>query len=121
MVESCLFDFLAHPDLVKKFGHKPEGDLGRFYRPALDAIAEAGTTIEVSTAGLRKTVREIYPSREFLEAAHARHIPIVINSDAHAPAEVAYEFDQAYALVREIGYTRVMRFHRRKAEPVDIT
>jgi histidinol-phosphatase (PHP family) len=121
MVESCLFDFLAHPDLVKKFGHKPGGDLGRFYRPTLDAIAEAGTTIEVSTAGLRKTVHEIYPGREFLEAAHARNIPIVINSDAHAPGEVAHEFDQAYALVREIGYTRVMRFHRRKAEPVDIT
>ncbi len=31
MAESCLFDFLAHPDLVKKFGHRPEGDLSRFY------------------------------------------------------------------------------------------
>jgi HisJ family histidinol phosphate phosphatase len=41
MVESCLFDFLAHPDLVKKFGHRPEGDLSRFYRETLDAAAEA--------------------------------------------------------------------------------
>ena len=120
MAESCLFDFLAHPDLVKKFGHRPEGDLAKFYRPALDAIAEAGTVLEVSTAGLRKEVREIYPSREFLAAAHARHIPIVINSDAHAPGEVAYEFDQAYALAREIGYTHVMRFRHRHAEPVEI-
>jgi histidinol-phosphatase (PHP family) len=120
MAESCLFDFLAHPDLVKKFGHRPEGDLMRFYRSTLDAIAEAGTALEVSTAGLRKDVREIYPSREFLEAAHGRHIPIVINSDAHAPEEVAYEFDLAYALVREIGYTHVMRFRQRRAEPVEI-
>jgi histidinol-phosphatase (PHP family) len=120
MVESCLFDFLAHPDLVKKFGHRPEGDLMRFYRATLDAIAEAGTVLEVSTAGLRKDVREIYPSREFLEAAYGRHIPIVINSDAHAPEEVAYEFDLAYTLVREIGYTEVMRFRRRRAEPMEI-
>jgi histidinol-phosphatase (PHP family) len=120
MAESCLFDFLAHPDLVKKFGHRPQGDLTRFYRSTLDAIAEAGTVLEVSTAGLRKDVREIYPSREFLQAAHARHIPIVINSDAHAPEEVAYEFDRAYALAREAGYTQVMRFHHRHAEPVDI-
>jgi histidinol-phosphatase (PHP family) len=120
MIESCLFDFLAHPDLVKKFGHRPEGDLARFYHETLDAAAEAGAVLEVSTAGLRKAVHEIYPSRDFLEAAHLRHIPIVINSDAHAPEEVAYEFDRAYALVREVGYTEVMRFEKRKAVAVDI-
>jgi histidinol-phosphatase (PHP family) len=120
MAESCLFDFLAHPDLVKKFGHRPKGDLSRFYLRTLDAIAEAGAVLEVSTAGLRKEVNEIYPSRDFLVAAHGRHIPIVINSDAHKPEEVAHEFDRAYDLVREIGYTQVMRFRRRKAELVDI-
>jgi histidinol-phosphatase (PHP family) len=120
MIESCLFDFLAHPDLVKKFGHRPEGDLSRFYRQTLDAAAEAGTVLEVSTAGLRKDVREIYPSRDFLAAAHARHIPIVINSDAHTPSEIACEFDLAYALAREVGYTEVMRFEKRKATAVTI-
>ena len=120
MVESCLFDFLAHPDLVKKFGHRPSGDLSRFYLPTLDAVAEAGVALEISTAGLRKEVHEIYPSRDFLTAARARHIPIVINSDAHAPKEVAYEFDQAYTLARDIGYTEVMRFDKRKAVPVEI-
>ena len=117
MVESCLFDFVAHPDLVKKFGHRPEGDLSRFYLPTLDALAEAGTTLEINTAGLRKDVKEIYPSRDFLVAAHQRHIPIVINSDAHAPEEVAHGFDQAYALAKEIGFTHVMRFKKRKAMP----
>jgi histidinol-phosphatase (PHP family) len=121
MAQSCLFDFLAHPDLVKKFGHRPPGDLRRFYLPTLDAIAEAGTTMEVSTAGLRKEVGEIYPSRDFLVAARQRNIPIVINSDAHAPEEVAHEFDRAYALVREVGYTQVMRFQKRRAVPVKIT
>jgi histidinol-phosphatase (PHP family) len=120
MAESCLFDFLAHPDLVKKFGHRPEGDLTRFYLRTLDAIAEAGAVLEVSTAGLRKDVREIYPSREFLEAAYTRHIPIVINSDAHAPEEVAHEFNRAYTLVREIGFTQVMRFKERHAEAIDV-
>jgi histidinol-phosphatase (PHP family) len=120
MIQSCLFDFLAHPDLVKKFGHRPEGDLSRFYHATLDAAAEAGAVLEVSTAGLRKDVREIYPSRDFLVAAYRRRIPIVINSDAHAPEEVAYEFDLAYALVREVGYTEVMRFEKRKAVPMKI-
>jgi len=120
MVESCLFDFLAHPDLVKKFGHRPDGDLVRFYTPTLDAMTEAGTVLEINTAGLRKEVREMYPSRQFLELAAARRIPIVINSDAHAPGEVAHAFDEAYALAREIGFTHVMRFKKRKAEAVRI-
>lgn len=120
MAASGLFDFLAHPDLVKKFGHRPEGDLTRFYTEPLNAIAESGLTLEVSTAGLRKEVKEIYPSREFLEMAYSRRIPIVINSDAHAPEEVAYEFKQAVQLVREVGYTKVMRFEKRRAIPVGI-
>jgi len=120
MIQTCLFDFLAHPDLVKKFGLRPEGDLSRFYLATLDAAAEAGAVLEVSTAGLRKDAHEIYPSRDFLEAAHKRRIPIVINSDAHAPEEVAYEFDLAYALVREVGYTEVMRFEKRKAVAMKI-
>jgi len=33
MADSGLFDILAHPDLIKKFGYKPEGDLNRFYEP----------------------------------------------------------------------------------------
>ena len=42
MAESGLFDILAHPDLIKKFGYHPSGDLSRFYEPAIDAIATSG-------------------------------------------------------------------------------
>ena len=30
-VRSRLFDFIAHPDLVKIFGSRPDGDLKRYY------------------------------------------------------------------------------------------
>ena len=33
-IESGLFDFVAHPDLPKKFGYRPPGDLRRYYQPA---------------------------------------------------------------------------------------
>ena len=61
---SGLFDILAHPDLVKIWGERaaaPAGDLRRYYEPAIEAIAESGIAVEVSTAGLRKPVGEIYP------------------------------------------------------------
>ena len=41
---SGLFDVIAHPDLVKVWGTdrpRPEGDLRRFYEPAVEAIAES--------------------------------------------------------------------------------
>ena len=62
---SGLFDILAHPDLVKVWGRArplPERDLRAFYEPAVEAIAESGIAVEVSTAGLRKPVGELYPA-----------------------------------------------------------
>ena len=112
-ISSGLFDFVAHPDLVKKFGHRPAGDLRRFYDPVIAAAATRGTAIEVSTAGLRKPVGELYPALEFIRLAHEAGLDIVINSDAHAPAEVGQDFDLALAAVRETGYTATARFRHR--------
>ena len=111
---------MAHPDLVKKFGHRPKGDLRTYYKETLDAIEAAGIAMEVSTAGLRKEVMEIYPSKVFLEEAFRRRIPILISSDSHAPHEVGYEFDRAISLVREVGYNELSAFHQRQRIAVPI-
>ncbi|MEI9897282.1 MAG: dihydropteroate synthase [Chthoniobacter sp.] len=79
-----MFDFVAHPDLPKKFGFRPEGDLRRFYEPAIAALAETKTPFEINTAGWRKDCREQYPAREFIELAAAAGVPLLINSDSHA-------------------------------------
>ena len=76
--------------------------------------------MEVSTAGLRKEVMEIYPSKAFLEDAYRRKIPILISSDAHAPAEVGYEFDRAVTLVQEVGYRELTSFRGRKRVSVPL-
>ncbi len=62
---SGLFDILAHPDLVKVWGSGrplPGRDPRNYYEPAVEAIAESGIAVEVSTAGLRKPVGELYPA-----------------------------------------------------------
>ena len=61
---SGLFDVLAHPDLVKVWGAgraAPTRPPRVFYELALEGICAADVSIEVSTAGLRKPVGEIYP------------------------------------------------------------
>ena len=111
---SGLFDFLAHPDLVKKFGHRPAGDLRRFYEPAVAALAERDVTLEISTAGLHKPAGELYPSAEFLALAQAAGLTVVINSDAHAPGEIGRDFPVAVDAARAAGFTATARFVRRE-------
>ncbi len=109
-----LFDSLAHPDLPKKFGHRP---VSFDYRPYLKEIRCA---IEVSTAGLRKPCREIYPSVEFLRLAREFDIPITLGSDAHLPQDTGADFDRAVAQATACGYTRICRFTRRRRELVPL-
>jgi histidinol-phosphatase (PHP family) len=76
-----MYDILAHPDLVKHWGDerpRPERDERFYYDLAMERIAESGIAIEVSTAGLRKPVGEIYPSRPFLEMCLEAGNPIAL-------------------------------------------
>jgi histidinol-phosphatase (PHP family) len=119
-IESGLFDFVAHPDLPKKFGHRPAGDLGRYYEPAIEALAKHGVAFEMNTAGLRKAAGEIYPAFRFIELARQAGVPVLINSDAHSPEEVGSGFDAARELARQAGYAKVSRYEGRRRFDVDL-
>ena len=112
-----MFDVLAHPDLVKVWGAEgpqPSGDLRRFYDLAMDGIAESDVAIEVSTAGLRKPVGEIYPARPFLEMCLEAGRPIALSSDAHTPNDLAYRYDDALELLESVGVSEIAVFQRRE-------
>jgi histidinol-phosphatase (PHP family) len=114
---SGLFDSLSHPDLVKIFGERVD----RFdYTAIADAIAEAGVAVEVSTAGLRKPVGELYPHPDLLAACRERGVPVTTGSDAHVPELVGRDFDRARELLRRAGYETVTVFERRRGrqEPI---
>jgi histidinol-phosphatase (PHP family) len=120
---SGLFDVLAHPDLVKVWGKQrpdPPQPLRAYYEIAMPAIAAADVAIEVSTAGLRKPAREIYPSRELLEMCVAAGKPVALSSDAHEPGAIGHGYDAAVALLREVGVERISVFDRRvrREEPL---
>jgi histidinol-phosphatase (PHP family) len=120
---SGLFDILAHPDLVKVWGRDrplPEGDLRRFYEPAVDAIVAGGSAVELSTAGLRKPVGEVYPARAFAELLVEAGVPFALSSDAHLPAQVGFGYDRAVAFLDELGVEEIAVFEkrRRRLEPL---
>jgi histidinol-phosphatase (PHP family) len=112
-----MYDVLAHPDLVKMWGQDrpwPDKDLRFYYDLAMEQIADSGIAVEVSTAGLRKPVGEIYPSVPFLEMVVDAGNPIALSSDAHVPEQLGYEYDKALELLSDLGVTELAVFDRRE-------
>jgi histidinol-phosphatase (PHP family) len=114
---SGLFDVLAHPDLVKVWGAGrpgPERDPRVYWEPAVEAIAAAGVAVEVSTAGLRKPVAELYPSAGFARLCVEAGVPFTLSSDAHVPEQVGYAFDEAVGFMTGLGIDRICVFSGRE-------
>lgn len=120
---SGLFDILAHPDLVKVWGRGrplPSRDPRHFYEPAVEAIAASGIAVEVSTAGLRKPVGELYPSRAFAEMCVEAGAAFALSSDAHLPEQVGLGYESALEFLGELGVGNICTFKRRgrRLEPL---
>jgi histidinol-phosphatase (PHP family) len=120
-----LFDIVAHPDLVKYWGpgrkeRVPQGDLRRYYEPAVEGIAESGLAVEVSTAGLRKPAGELYPARALLELCVEAGVPVALSSDAHRPEDVGAGYEVALSLLAELGVSELCVFEARvrRLEPI---
>ncbi len=117
LVRSGLYDIVAHPDLVKHWGHgrpQPTRDLRFHYEPLVEAIADTGIAVEVSTAGWRKPVDELYPSDAFAEMCVDAGAAFALSSDAHRPEDVGYEYDRAVAKMRDWGVGELVVFERRR-------
>jgi histidinol-phosphatase (PHP family) len=117
LARSGLFDIISHPDLVKIWGSDrpaPERDPRFHYEPAVEAIAESGIAVEISTAGLRKPVGEIYPSRAFAEMCIDAGADFALSSDAHAPDQVGFGYDDAIEFLASLGVEKICVFNRRR-------
>jgi histidinol-phosphatase (PHP family) len=115
-----LFDIMAHPDLVKKFGFRPEVELTYLYEQTARIFKEAGVCVEVNSAGLRYPAREIYPAPAMLSIFQHYGIPVTLGSDAHAPGQVGAGLDEALQLVKAAGYRKITLFNCRRGELADI-
>jgi histidinol-phosphatase (PHP family) len=113
---SGLYDVLAHPDLVKYWGGQrpaPTRDPRFHYEPAIEAIAETGVAVEVSTAGLRKPIGELYPAEAFAEMCVDAGATFALSSDAHVPEHVGFEYERAIEAMRGWGIGEVAVFEHR--------
>jgi histidinol-phosphatase (PHP family) len=117
LARSGLFDILAHPDLVKVWGGArplPERDPRFYYETAVEAIADTGIAVEVSTAGLRKPVKEIYPSPAFAEMCVEAGAAFALSSDAHTPQQVGFGYERALEFLAGLGVAEICVFEGRQ-------
>lgn len=121
--ETKLFDTISHPDLIKNMtaNHWNIARIRTAIAHTLDRIAATGCAMELNTSGLLKHVSEMNPAPEILAMMHERSIPVVVGADAHVPIRVAADFEDAYALLEQAGYTHVSHFLDRKRHDIAIT
>ena len=114
MAQTGMADSLGHIDVIKVAGMIPDGSLRHLWEPVVEATARSGMAVEVSSQGLLRAVKEIYPAPEFLRMFHAAGVPITLGSDAHAPDESAFGYAEIVDEARRTGYSEYLRFDARR-------
>lgn len=120
LAELGIVDVIGHLDLVKKFGHRPKRDTGPLYQYVASVLRRAGVAVELNTSGRDKTVREFYPSFEFLKILTGKGVPLTLGSDAHRPDEVGRYFREARTMLLDLGVTEIVAFEKRQQQFVPL-
>lgn len=108
-----MFDIMAHPDLVRIFGHQYPGDPSHLYRALAEKLKRHDVAFEINTNGMNKPLADFYPDRRFLHIFAEAGVPLCINSDAHMPSRVAQHFEEAYRIATEAGFKELAAFSGR--------
>ena len=109
-----LVDCLAHLDLIKIHGHRPKADMETIAGDTLDFIKSHNLAIELSTAGWRKPVNELYPSDEIIRLAMRKGIAFTTASDAHSHVQLAENFERLAEKMSSLGVREVCLYEKHK-------
>jgi len=110
---SGLFDIIGHCDLIRIYGYKPSADQEPLYRNLAKIMKTHDVTFEVNTNGRNRPLADFYPDRKFLHIFKEEKVPVCVNSDAHMPSRVGQYFEEAYELLRYVGFTEMAVFDKR--------
>lgn len=110
---SGAYDIIGHLDCIKTEGHLPDRAVPPLLDETVRVLAETGVAVELNTSGWLKPIADCYPRAELLERCHHWGVPVTLGSDAHDADLVGSHFDQAVALLREIGYREIATYKQR--------
>jgi histidinol-phosphatase (PHP family) len=119
LARSGLCDVIAHFDVAKRSGHLPGPREAEDITRTLQEIKTAGLCLEINTSGYRHSELpepQPYPILPIAEEALALGIPLTVNSDAHAPAQVGFRFHEVETFLKQKNCHQLAKFDRRKRE-----
>jgi histidinol-phosphatase (PHP family) len=115
-----LVDCLAHLDLIKIHGHRPGTEIGSLVNETLDFIHARNLAIELSTAGWRKPVNELYPGDRIIELAIEKGISFTTASDAHSYAQLGDNFPSLARKMATFGILQVCIFQKHRGTQLQL-
>jgi histidinol-phosphatase (PHP family) len=110
---SGIFDIIGHCDLIRIFGYRPSTDQEPLYRKLAKTMKKHNVAFELNTNGRNRPLADFYPDRRFLNIFREENVPVCVNSDAHMPSRVGQYFNEAYELLRYVGFTEMAIFSNR--------
>ena len=116
-----LVDCLAHLDLIKIHGHRPNGEINGIVAETLDFIRSRNLAIELSTAGWRKPVNELYPQDQIIRLAAEKGISFTTASDAHSHVQLAENYDRLAGKMSALGICEVCVYQKHKRSTRGLT
>jgi len=114
MAKSNYFNIVGHLDLIKVFKFMPKKDIKSIAYNALKQIKKSNMVLEINSAGLRKPIKEAYPSIPLLELAFELNIEITFCSDAHSVDQIGFGYDKLKKIAKDIGYTECISFKQKE-------
>ena len=114
MIDTGLFDIVAHADAITREDFRPVAPLDRLYRDIARRLKAKGMALEVSTVGLRRGAGSIYPNEEFLGICIGAGVPLTLGSDAHAPEDVGRDYDKAFEILQKLGAREIATYEARR-------
>ena len=119
MAATGLVDCLAHLDLIKIHGHRPHVEMDAIVSETLDFIRLRNLAIELSTAGWRKPVNELYPSDRIIELTMGKGIPFTTASDAHSHVQLGENFGRLGEKIWNLGIREVCVYEKHKRRIIE--
>ncbi len=112
MIESGLYAFIAHPDLIGCFCDRWLPECEQASRKIAATARDCGIPLEINTSGYNKPPKEDagtgerraqYPWEPFWKAVAEEGATVIVNTDAHLPESIVQRLDDALALCDRCG------------------
>ena len=102
LVESKIFNILAHPDSIKCFNCYSEMDLSNMYNRLAKTLKDNNVKCEFS-CGLYNNYKhtELGPNKQLLSTLISNKVEIITASDAHKPEDVGLCIKEANEIIKQ--------------------